>query len=156
MPADDTCHFERFLKLPRDKAFALLVDTLSEWWGPVSGNAHLQDAALEPHPGGVCYENTAENGHLVWGTVLSIARPLYIRLAWQVTSDGQAIRDSAAASRVMIALREAAGGTRLELTHSDFIRHGEDAASSFEAASGGNGWPARLDRLQAAALKTRS
>ncbi|SHL51880.1 SRPBCC domain-containing protein [Roseibium suaedae] len=159
MPAEENCHFEIFLNLPRDKAFALLADHLSAWWLAVAPGGgvrdKVQDAGLEPHAGGVCYEITANHGHLVWGTVLSIERPLYIRLAWQVTSDGKPIRDSAAASRVMISLREAAGGTRLELVHTDFIRHGEDAQASLEAARGEGGWPARLASLQAAAATTR-
>lgn len=155
MPSEEICQFECFVNLPRDKAFALLVDDVSSWWIPVSGGSSVQDAAVEPHAGGTCYEMTAEHGHLVWGTVLSIEPPLYIRLAWQVTPDGHPIRDPAAASRVMITLRGAGDGTRLEVIHSDFLRHGEQAVACRDAVSGPQGWPRRLNSLKAAAEKLR-
>ena len=62
-----------------------------------------------------------------------------------------AASDPAAASRVMVEFRTAADGTRVELTHTDFLRHGEGAEAYREALSAPEGWPYCLSRLVQAA-----
>ncbi|WP_417670667.1 SRPBCC domain-containing protein [Roseibium sp.] len=156
MSIEQSCQFERYLPKPRDEIFALLVDHPETWWQPIGPDEYSEDAetvTITPYSGGVCDQTAKDGTRLVWGTVLSIEAPLYLRLAWQLTSQGEAIADPAASSRVMMTLRGAGEGTRLEVVHSDFIRHGEDAQACRDFMCSENGWPLLLKRLEEAAKK---
>jgi uncharacterized protein YndB with AHSA1/START domain len=158
MSDDTTCQFECVLPLERQKAFELVIDHPQLWWvTPFSdpGEA-VRECGIEPHPGGVCYEIGEDGRRRVWGTILSIEEPLYVRLAWQVSPAGEPIADPAAASRVVISFRDAGDATRLELVHSEFLRHGEDADHYRNAmASAEGGWQDWLKRLQKAAASRK-
>ncbi|WP_417685182.1 SRPBCC domain-containing protein [Roseibium sp.] len=154
MSVDQPCRFECYLPKPRDKVFTLLVDHPERWWQPIAAAAVgdvIETAAIAPHPGGVCEETSQSGKRKVWGTILSIERPLYVRLAWQLTSRCAPIMDSAACSRVMITLRDAGEGTRVEIVHSDFIRHGDDAQACHDLMCSPEGWPSIMKRLEEAA-----
>lgn len=150
MSVETPCQFECLLPLERLKASELVIDGPSLWWlSPFAdGGGEVRECGIEPQPGGVCYEVGKDGRRRIWGTVLSIEEPLYVRLAWQVSPRGQPIADPAAASRVMISFREADDATRLELIHSEFIRHGEEADAYREAMASVSGWQSRLERLQ--------
>lgn len=152
MTQDSDCRYEALLDLPRDQAFALVVDRPDRWWSSPfrqDGVTGLE-VGIEPFPGGVCFESD-ETGRRIWGTVLSLEAPLYIRLAWQVTLDGKEIADSAAASRVMINFRQAGPATRLEIVHTEFLRHGEAGPDYLSRMRAPDGWPLIVDNLKKAA-----
>lgn len=150
MSNEKTCRFECVLPLVRQKAFELVIDHPSAWWiSPFSDSGEeIRECGIEPRPGGVCYEIGQDGRRRVWGTILSIEEPLYVRLAWQVSAKGEPIADPATASRVMISFREAGDATRLELVHSEFLRHGEEADDYRQAMSSGGGWESRLSRMK--------
>ncbi|KZM51462.1 SRPBCC domain-containing protein [Labrenzia sp. OB1] len=152
--ADETeCRFEGVLNLPRDQAFSLVVDRPVLWWvSPfdVPDTGEL-DAEIEPFAGGSCYETDGQGHRRIWGTVLSIESPLYVRLAWQVSLDGREIADPAAASRVMINFRGAGESTRLEIVHNEFLRHGEHGSEYLNFMCRPDGWPRIVENLQKAA-----
>lgn len=150
---DGSIVFVRTLPLAREAAFDLLVDHIGDWWPRelTFSRDPAADLSIEPMPGGACTEQTPGGPRRVWGTVLSIERPLYLRLAWQISFDRNPVADPAAASRVMVEFRQAAEGTRIELTHGDFLRHGEAGIAYREAMASSAGWPACLDALEAAA-----
>ncbi len=156
MTQDTECRFDLLLALPRDQAFALVVDRPDLWWSAPFRDAGIagSEAAIEPFPGGRCSE-TDENGRRVWGTVLSIEPPLYVRLAWQVTLHGEEIADPATASRVMFNFREAGPMTRLEIVHTEFLRHGEEGADYLGRMCEPGGWPRIMDNLEKAAQGDR-
>lgn len=159
MSDDTTCQFECVLPLERQKAFELVIDHPLLWWVTPFAEAGeaIRECGIEPHPGGVCYEIGEDGRRRVWGTILSIEEPLYVRLAWQVSPSGEPIADPGAASRVVVSFREAGDATRLELVHSEFLRHGEDAIRYRNMmASVDGGWPHRLARLEDAASKRKS
>ncbi len=149
MPNLQDCLFECDLPQSRDRVFELLIDRPESWWLPVFDD-QFETVGIDPCPGGACYESAVDGHQKAWGTVLSIEPPLYIRMAWQVSSFGEPLADPAAASRVMISLRQVEERTRLELLHSDFIRHGDDAAAVRELMCSEQGWPARLKLLVSA------
>ncbi|ADZ71704.1 SRPBCC family protein [Polymorphum gilvum] len=151
--SDQPIALEVVLPLPRAAAFSLVVDGIGVWWPPQFRLTGDPDAeiAIEPHLGGACTEQDGRGRRLVWGTVLSIEPPLYLRLAWQIAPGRRAIADPAAASRVMLSFRDAGETTRLELVHSEFVRHGEDAAAWRAELASAGGWPDGLARLAAAA-----
>lgn len=156
MSAPDTgCTFTLSLPCSREAAFDLFVDGFGSWWPKecsASGDA-LQEAGIEPQLGGACYEQTRTGQRIIWGTVLSIERPLYIRIAWQIGPDRQLVADPAAASRVVAVFRELREGSTLELTHSEFLRHGVDGEAYQEAMASEKGWPYCLEALRKAAGK---
>lgn len=155
MTHETECRFDSLLDLPRDQAFSLFVDRLDLWWpSPFreTGDGEVE-AGIEPFAGGVCYEIDGAGRRRIWGTVLSIEAPLYIRLAWQVSQDGEEVADPAAASRVMVNFREAGGATRLELVHNAFLRHGEAGADYLAEMRAPDGWPRILENLKSAARK---
>ena len=102
MTHDTECRVEGMLNLPRAQAFSLFVDRLDMWWtSPFkdAGEAKAQ-AGIDPHASGSCYEIDANGQHRIWGTVLSLEPPLYIRLASQISRDGEEVADPATAIRM--------------------------------------------------------
>jgi uncharacterized protein YndB with AHSA1/START domain len=147
------CRFETVVELPRPKAFKLVVDYPELWWtSPFWENrGERLDVRIYPLVGGTCYQVDKKGQAQVWGTVLSIEDPLYLRIAWQVSQDGEQIADPAAASRVMINFREAGDRTRLEVTHNKFLRHGEDGGDYMREMMKPDGWPRILESICKAA-----
>ncbi|GAA0778011.1 hypothetical protein E1180_17425 [Roseibium denhamense] len=146
---------EDLLNLPRDEAFELVVDNLETWWTSPFEEAGPMDAGIEPFAGGVCYEIGSSGRRRIWGTVLSMQKPLYIRLAWQVSAGKEQIPDPATASRVMISFRAVGQATRIEIIHSEFLRHGQDGADYLSEMRGRNGWPRMIANLKQAANSSR-
>jgi len=151
MVHETECRFDGLLDLPRGRAFSLFIDSPDLWWlSPFDlPDAGKLDAGIEPFPGGNCYEIDG-NGRRIWGTVLSIENPLYIRLAWQVSQDGREVADPATASRVMINFRDAGERTRIEIVHNEFLRHGENGGDYLDRMRQPEGWPRIIGNLQQA------
>ncbi|MCY1708163.1 SRPBCC family protein [Pannonibacter sp. SL95] len=152
---EQSISLEVVLPLPRQQAFELVVERFAAWWPreyTFLGET-LDDIGIEPRLGGQCYEQDRGGKRIVWGTVLSIEKPLYMRIAWQIAPDRQPVVDPAAASRVLMTFRDAGDATRLELVHTDFIRHGESANDYRAAMASPAGWPLCLSRLTAMASR---
>ncbi len=147
------CRFETTIALPRTKAFELVVDHPELWWvSPFLETKGMKvDVGIEPYVGGMCYQIDADGQQQIWGTVLSIESPLFVRIAWQVSQEGAQIVDPAAASRVVLNFRQAGDVTRLEVVHSNFLRHGENGGDYMKELMQSDGWPRTLDRLRNAA-----
>lgn len=158
MTDDQECRFDVLLNLPRDRAFSLFVDKLELWWRSPFHEQHdgQVDAGIEPCVGGSCYEIDGNGRQRIWGTVLSIEPPIYIRLAWQISQDGEEVADPLTASRVMVNFREAGEQTRLEIVHNEFLRHGEKGTEYLEKMRRPDGWPAIIQNLKAAAANPAS
>lgn len=157
MAPENECRFEGLLNLPRERAFALFVDQPELWWSSplAQPGSKLADAGIEPLVGGGCYEVDQAGHRKVWGTVLSIESPLYVRMAWQVSQDGELIADPATASRVVVSFRQVGDATLVEIVHSEFLRHGEKGSEVLEQVRNSSGWPRVLKDLQAAANNLR-
>ncbi|WP_428671764.1 SRPBCC domain-containing protein [Roseibium sp.] len=152
MTQETECRFDCTIDLNRERAFSLFVDRTELWWSwPFSGENGSVDAGIDPFAGGSCYETDEEGRRRIWGTVLSIEDPLFVRLAWQVAQDGTEIADPAAASRVMVNFREMADATRLEIAHTEFLRHGEFGEAYLRHMQQPEGWPRIIRNLQEAA-----
>lgn len=156
MSGGSECQFECFLPVSRKAAYSLVVDKLDEWWvSPFSRNPVVPDpvkeVAIEPYAGGVCYELSESGTRRIWGTVLSIEDPLFLRMAWQVAPNCCPIADPGAASRVVIQFREADHGTRLEVIHGEFVRHGPNGDQFRDFMQSEHGWPLMLANLSHAA-----
>ncbi|MBN9669282.1 SRPBCC family protein [Roseibium aggregatum] len=159
MSQDQECRVDGLLDLPREQAFSLFVDRPGLWWSSPFREHGRGDSGtgvevgIEPFAGGACYEIDGEGRRRIWGTVLSIEAPLFIRLAWQVTQDGEQIADPGTASRVMVNFRQAGELTRLEIVHNEFLRHGEEGTEYAGRMRQTDGWPRILRQLQDAARR---
>ncbi|WP_430513107.1 hypothetical protein [Pannonibacter phragmitetus] len=131
---------EAVLPLKREAAFALTVDRIASWWprhDPFFGQS-AKDVIIDPHLGGACSRVDEDGRRVIWGTVLSIEAPLYLRLAWQIGPDGKPVADPAAASRVVLSFRDA--GRRRGLRSPMEI----SSAMAPQARITGLSWPRRL------------
>jgi len=157
MAQEHECRLDSLLDMPREQAFSLFVDRPGLWWSSPfrkRGQDHEKgdvEVGIEPFAGGSCYEINGDGRRWIWGTVLSIETPLYIRLAWQISQEGEQIADPAAASRVMVNFRQAGEMTRLEIIHNEFLRHGENGTDYSKRMRQSEGWPRIVERLQKAA-----
>ncbi len=146
---EEECFFTCEVPLSREDAFELFVGRLTDWWprGYSFFGEDMLEVGVEPRLGGLCYEISKTGNQVVWGTVLSIEAPLYVRLAWQIGPDRSVTGDPGAASRVMVTFREARHGTNVELVHNDFLRHGEGGLDYLKAMASPQGWPDYLARF---------
>lgn len=153
MEQEQECRIDGLLELPRERAFSLVIDRPDLWWASPFADAQGDrvEAGIEPFPGGACYEIDSAGRRRIWGTILSIEPPLYVRLAWQISLEGEEIADPGTASRVMFNFRQSGDSTRLEIVHSQFLRHGEDGALYCSRMSAPEGWSRIFGRLKSAA-----
>ena len=93
MAQEQECRVDGVLDLPRERAYSLFIDRPGLWWtSPFRDAAEGEiQAGIEPFAGGSCYEIDSSGRQRIWGTVLSIEPPLYVRLAWQISDDGTEI-----------------------------------------------------------------
>lgn len=134
-----------------DRAFSAFVD-LARWWPPAYTWAAdtLEDIGIEPREGGHCFERGPHGFTCHWGRVLAWAPPARLVLAWQIAPDRVPEPNPAKASEVEVRFGPAGtSGTRVELEHCAFARHGEAGDTYRQAMASPGGWPLLLDRYAA-------
>ncbi len=129
-------------------AFHVFTEGLATWWpraytwaGEVLGTI-----AIEPRAGGFCYERGPFGFRCDWGRVLAWEPPHRIVFTWQIGPDRVPQPDPERASEVEVRFTAVDGGTRIELEHSGFDRHGDDAVKYRDAMDSEYGWPMILAR----------
>lgn len=138
----------RTVQVPVEGAFAGFVDRFNDWWPRERtwGGDKLAEIGIEAKSGGRCFERTSDGAESVWGTVLSVARPSHIVLAWQIKADRTPVDNEAAASRVDVRFVETnPGATEVVLVHRDFARHGEGWEAYRTTMAAAKGWPRLMD-----------
>jgi uncharacterized protein YndB with AHSA1/START domain len=73
--------------------------------------------------------------------VLAWGPPHRILLAWHLNADWEFDADPARASEVEVTFAAEGAGTRVELEHRGFERHGERGGEVAEAVGSDGGWP---------------
>jgi uncharacterized protein YndB with AHSA1/START domain len=135
--------------VPVGQAFAAFVD-LARWWPREYTWAAdtLEDIGIDPHrEGGLCYERGPHGFTCHWGRVLAWDPPTRLTFTWQITPDRVPQPDPSKASEVDVRFHPTGdGGTRVELEHRAFPRHGDAAISYHQAMASPKGWPLILDR----------
>lgn len=130
-------------------AFHLLAEDLEDWWPQEytwSGDV-LDYIGIDPHEGGLCYELGPYGFRLDFGRVISWHPPLHLGFTWQIGPTRVPQPDPAKSSRVDIRLFAEEGGSRIELLHSGFVRHGEGWQNYRDAMAGEYGWPLILEHF---------
>jgi uncharacterized protein YndB with AHSA1/START domain len=138
---------------PIDRAFSAFTEELGAWWPREytwSGEA-LDTIAIEPREGGRCFERGPHGFECDWGRVLVCERPERLVFTWQISPRREPVPDSERAGEVEVRFApEGDSGTRVELEHRGFERHGEGSADYRDALDSPQGWDFMLERYAAA------
>ena len=126
-----------------ERAFRVFTAEFDTWW-PRShhiGKSPMKKAIVEGKVGGRCYTEQEDGTEFDWGRVLVWEPPHRIVLAWQITPEWGYQPDPAQSSEVEIRFSPVAGGgTRVDLEHRHFERHGSGAPTMRTAVDSPNGW----------------
>ncbi|MGN9774884.1 SRPBCC family protein [Micromonospora sp. H33] len=161
-PADIRQDVERFslrssLLVPAsaEQAFELFTGAMTEWWVTEytwSGPGLLTELGMEPRAGGMLYEIGPYGFRNDWGRVLTWDPPRRLVFTWQIGADRVPVPDPAQASEVEVLFQpDPSGGTRAELEHRHFDRHGAAAEGYREALTAG--WHELLSRYASLVTK---
>jgi uncharacterized protein YndB with AHSA1/START domain len=130
-----------------ERAFEIFTREIDAWW-PRShhiGKSPMRRVQIEERTGGRCYTEQEDGTECDWGRVLVWDPPHRFVMAWQITHEWGFEPSLAKSSEVEIAFTPAAdGGTRVDLVHRFFSRHGTGAASMRAAVDAPNGWTGLL------------
>jgi hypothetical protein len=112
------------------QAFELFTDRIADWWptGIHSISSHRlkrssNGLTIEPRLGGRILEECADGETRPWATITVWEPGKRLTVSWYVG------RPETEATEVDVLFEAAEGGTRLELTHSQFEALGKDAQS---------------------------
>jgi uncharacterized protein YndB with AHSA1/START domain len=137
--------------VPAERAFAAFTAGLAQWWVKEytwSGPDALAEIGIEPREGGMAYEIGPHGFRSDWGRVVVWQPPHRLVFCWQIGPDRAPVPDPAKASEVEVRFTPEDGdGTRVEVEHRGFDRHGE-AAEGYRAALTA-GWQELLSRYWA-------
>jgi uncharacterized protein YndB with AHSA1/START domain len=138
------------VSLSPERAFSRFTERLGSWWPPeYTWSQHvLETIGIEPRQGGLCFERGPDGFRCDWGRVLAWEPPRRLLLAWQIDPSRAPQPDPAKASEVDVRFEPDARGTRVELEHRAFARHGDAGAAYREALASPQGWPYILDRFR--------
>ncbi|HSA81589.1 MAG TPA: SRPBCC domain-containing protein [Geminicoccaceae bacterium] len=137
-----TLHLSRTLRAPREQVFRAWTDPqqLIRWWGPEGFT--VPACAIDARPGGAwrtTMRSPEGEDHIVSGVYREVLPPARLVFTWGWETEGPRGHETV----VTIELCEAAGGTRLELTHEVF----ESETSRDQHRQG---WSSCLDCLEQA------
>ena len=130
-----------------ERAFEIFTREMDSWW-PRShhiGKSPMRRVIVEERVGGRCYTEQEDGTECDWGSVLVWDPPHRFIMAWQITHEWGFEPSLERSSEVEVAFAPTAdGGTRVDLTHRFFARHGDGAASMRAAVDAPNGWTGLL------------
>lgn len=151
MPVDPI-RLSRAVPVDPAHAFDVFAGAMAQWWPPEytwAGEA-LEWIGMEPRVGGPCFERGPHGFRCDFGRVLLWQPPHRLVFTWQIGADRVPVPDPARAGEVEVGFHAAeGGGTRVELEHRGFDRHGEAGAAYREAMASPQGWPLLLERYAA-------
>lgn len=127
---------------PPDRAFDAFTGEIGRWW-PLAytyAGVDLDTAVMEPRVGGLWFERNRAGEETAWGEVRAYEPPSRLVLSFAVGADRQPEPEERA-SEVEIRFVPDGRGTRLELEHRDFERHGEGGEKLRDGLASPQGWP---------------
>ncbi|MBM0237333.1 SRPBCC family protein [Micromonospora sp. ATA32] len=137
-----------------EQAFEVFTGALTDWWVREytwSGPAALAELGIEPRAGGMLYEIGPYGFRADWGRVLTWDPPRRLVFIWQIGPDRSPVPDPALASEVEVLFLPEGPGTRVEVEHRHFDRHGEAAEGYRQALTAG--WHELLSRYHASVVR---
>jgi uncharacterized protein YndB with AHSA1/START domain len=132
--------------LPPERAFDRFTAELGSWWPPeyTWSQATLEEIGIED---GLCFERGPHGFRLDWGRVLEWERPERLVFTWQIGAGRVPQPDPAHASEVEVTFALERDGTRVEVVHRGFERHGDGAEDYAAAMASPQGWEFILGRF---------
>jgi uncharacterized protein YndB with AHSA1/START domain len=133
-----------------EKAFRVFTERFDTWWPRSHSIAQpeMQEAVLEQRQGGRWYERGVDGSTCDWGEVLTWDPPHRLVLSWHIGGDWT--YDPERFSEIDVSFTPAGEGTRVQLEHRHFERHGATADALREAVGGDGGWNGLLKRYEEA------
>jgi uncharacterized protein YndB with AHSA1/START domain len=136
-----------------ERAFHVFTEELDTWW-PRShhiGKSPMKKAIVEGRPGGRCYSEQVDGTECDWGSVLVWEPPHRFVMAWRIRHpEWQYETDLAKSSEVEVRFTpEPDGGTRVDLEHRHFERHGAGGDGMRTSVDSPGGWSTLLDLFSA-------
>ena len=128
--------------VPTELAFDIFVKDIGCWW-PIAytfGEDQFETAEIEPRAGGRWFERNLEGAETDWGEVRAFEAGWRLVLSFAVGPERNP-EPPDKASELEIRFKQASGGTRLELEHRDFERHGKGADKLRAGMASRQGWP---------------
>ena len=124
------------------EAFRIFTEGFDTWWPRTHhiGKSPLKEAIVEGRKGGRCYSKQDDGTDCDWGTVLEWDPPTRLVIAWQITHQWGYEADLAKSSEVDVRFTPVAGGTRVDLEHREFHRHGEGGPTMRATVDSPGGW----------------
>lgn len=134
-----------------DRAFELFTGGINRWWHPdhhiLAGD--LKEVRMDPFVGGSVWEESVTGETCAFGRVLTWEPPGTFAFAWLIGPDWEPPAPDAPGSTVTVTFSPTAGGTHVELVHSDFDVHGPGWEAERGAMGSTDGWSAGLQRFAA-------
>jgi hypothetical protein len=126
-----------------DHAFRVFTEGFDTWWprSHHTGDAPLATAVIEGREGGRCYGRSIDGAEWQWGRVTRWEPPTRFVFAWMLNSEWKADPDPAHWSEVEVRFTsQPDGGTRVDLEHRHFERHGQSAPLVRAGVDSPEGW----------------
>ncbi len=134
-----------------ERAFDVFTAGFDSWW-PRShniGQSPMEKALIETFVGGRCYQRSIDGSECDWGRVIVWEPPHRFVLAWQLNADWQYDPDLAKTSEVEVRFTpEPGGGTRVDLEHRHFERHGTRGIDIRTGVDSSGGWGSLLEMFR--------
>jgi uncharacterized protein YndB with AHSA1/START domain len=135
------------VKARPERAFEIFTREVDTWW-PRShhiGKSPMRRVEIEERAGGRCYTEQEDGTECDWGSVLVWEPPRRFIMAWQITHQWGYEPSLERSSEVEVTFTPAAdGGTRVDLVHRFFARHGGGGDAMRVAVDAPNGWTGLL------------
>jgi uncharacterized protein YndB with AHSA1/START domain len=141
------------VRAPRERAFDLFTVGLGVWWPREFSWSQdkLEEIGLEPREDGFAYERGPYGFTVHWGRVTEWEPPDRLVFLWQIAGDRTPQPDPEKASEVEVRFAEQDGGTRVDVEHGAWERHGDGAREYRDGFEQAGAWPLALERFAAAA-----
>lgn len=144
-PAGVTDAVRKSITVPAtpERAFQVFAEQFGVWWPKEYsiGASDMADYIIEPKAGGRWYEVGTDGTECDTGKVTAYDPPHLLILAWHLDGNWRYDPDPDHASEVEIRfVPDGEGGTRVELEHRHFERHGEGATAVRAGVQSTGGW----------------
>ena len=141
---DDTVTESITVDAPRERAFYAFAQQMTSWWPReyTWSDRNFGHIVLEPEEGSRWYEVDRSGAEQPdWGRLIAWQPPERLVLSWMIGARRQPETDPSHASEVEIRFSDAGEGTRVEVEHRGFSRHGEAWEAYRQGMASGDGWP---------------
>jgi len=131
------------VEAPVERAFQVFTAEMASWW-PVDthhiAEKPLEEIVIEERAGGRWFERAADGSECDWGTVRAWEPPTRVVFGWHLTERWEFDPDPGHASEVEVRFVADRSGTRVELEHRGFERHGAGGGEIAAAVAAEGGW----------------